>query len=289
MLSPDSCGLCVCRPLTGPRLSAVVPAAWWKHWKHDAPHEAEDVQPTRATVRRAKSISRAINTGQGFWSSVRCCWDGHRSQDPSNANNMLVQRMWNLRNRFCSCHSRIIGCFGHFALLLQASQMFRFLPLSSHHSGAELAPRRHPFVWKDLFFLTGRFSPKLNSSPSPNAPGYCAAVGQWSPWQRFRAHRCEWIKFGGDRNRATYQTNRDFVRGYSARVRGKRNKEAFWDGSEGCLVRCSPVLAIKAFIDLFLFISSVFSDSLLVCNVTWRVLSYRLGLKCSHCFIYILQ
>lgn len=160
MLSPDSCGLCVCRPLTGPRLSAAVPAAWWKHWlvwKHDAPHEAQDVQPTRAAVRRAKSIGRAINTGQGFWSSVRCCWDGRRSQNPSDASNMLIQRMWNLRNRFCSPHSRIIG---HFPLLLQASQMFRFLPPSSHHSGAELAPRQHPFVWKDSYFSSpGGFRP----------------------------------------------------------------------------------------------------------------------------------
>lgn len=41
----------------------------------------------------------------------------------------------------------------------------------------------------------------------------------------------------------TKQTRDLFVRGYSARAHGKHNKEAFWDGSEGCLVRCSPVLS----------------------------------------------
>lgn len=75
-----------------------------------------------------------------------------------------------------------------------------------------------------------------------------------SPWQRFWAHR--WTEPSSEATgteQPTKQT-RDFVRGYSARARGKCNKEAFWDGSQGRLVRCSPVLAGKACIDLFLFI-----------------------------------
>lgn len=147
---------------------------------------------------------------------------------------------------------------------LKCSDIYRCLPTTLVLNW----PHAETHLKRLLFFLTGRFSPKLNSSQSPNTPGYCAAAGQWSPWQRFWAHR--WTEPSSEATgteQPTKQT-RHFVRGYPARARGKRNKEAFWDGSEGRLVRCSPVLAVKAFIDLFLFISSVFSDSLLVCNVT---------------------
>lgn len=153
--------------------------------------------------------------------------------------------------------------------------MFRFLLLFSRHSGAGLAPHRHPFVCKDSYFSPHREVYRVQvTAPLQDNGGGDDDVGVNTARLRGNASMpIGGLNQVGRRQEPSNLPNKQetLLGGYSARARGKCNKAAFWDGSEGCFVRCSPVLAVKAFSDLFLFLSSVSSDSLLVCNVTWRV------------------
>lgn len=262
MLGPDSCGLCVCRPLTGPpfvRRGAGCPVKTLAGLK---------------ARRAARSRGRAANWSSG--PSGQEHQQGHKYRAGIlEQRQVLLRRAQKPEPLRCQPHAYSEDVKLEEPLLFTSFQNYWLLRTLSSAvpsvSNVQISTAVFPPLWcctgsqptpicleRLLFFLTGRFSPELNSSPSPNAPGYCAAAGQWSPWQRCWAHR--WTKPSSEATgteQPTQQTG-DFVRAYSARAHGKYKKQAFWDGIEGCLDVVQYFLIYFYSFHLFLVIPCLF-------------------------------